>query len=148
MEAVTRRRRGMALTEVLIVSLVLAVVGIPVLSLLFTGSREGALSEDFMFAETIASRFIEEWAQYPFPKLDDMVPRKVKATESSGPHKEKLRCPPGFEAELTVNRVQDGLLALEVTVSWQVPRERVPRRFALFMLKVKPDIALEAAWRP
>ena len=72
----------MALTEVLIASLVLAVVGIPVLSLLFTGSREGALSEDFMFAETIASRFIEEWAQYPYAQLDDMVPRKVKATEN------------------------------------------------------------------
>lgn len=142
------RRRGMALTEVLIVSLVLAVVGIPVLSLLFTGSREGALSEDFMFAETIASRFIEEWAQYPFAQLDDMVPRKVAATEQSGPHKEKLKCPPGFSAELTVNRVKDGLLALEVTVSWQVPRERTPRRFALFLLKTKPDIALEAAWRP
>lgn len=137
----------MALTEVLIVSLVLAVVGIPVLSLLFTGSREGALSEDFMFAETIASRFIEEWAQYPFAQLDDMVPRKVKATEESGPHKKKLECPPGFSAELTVNRVADGMLAMEVTVSWQVPRERNPRRFALFLLKCKPDIALEAAWR-
>lgn len=140
-------KRGFALTEVLIVSLVLAVVGIPVMSLLFTGSREGALSEDFMFAETIASRFIEEWASEPFGKLDDLVPRKVKANEESVPHKAKLSCPPGFSAELTVQRVKDGLLALEVTVSWQVPRERAPRRFALFLLKAKPDLALEAAWR-
>ena len=129
------------------VSLVLAVVGIPVLSLLFTGSREGALSEDFMFAETIASRFIEEWASEPYAHLDDLVPRKVKANEESVPHKAKLTCPPGFDAELTINRVKDGLLALEVTVSWQVPRERVPRRFALFLFKAKPDLALEAAWR-
>lgn len=141
------RRHGLALTEVLIVSLVLAVVGIPVLSLLFTGSREGALSEDFMFAEVIASRFVEEWGRFPFAKLDDLVPHKVKAEDPSRPHSEKLTAPEGFTAELTVNRVRDGLLALEVTVSWQVPRERVPRRFALMLFRAKPDIALEAAWK-
>ena len=70
------------------------------------------------------------------------------ANEESVPHKAKLVCPQGFGAELTINRVKDGLLALEVTVSWQVPRERVPRRFALFLLKAKPDLALAAAWRP
>src|SRR5690606_27357066 len=109
-------RRGFALTEVLIVSVVLAVVGLPVLSLLFTGSREGALSEDFMFAETIASRFIEEWASEPFAKLDELVPRKVKANEESVPHRARLDTPPGFAAEMTLARVKDGLLALEVTV--------------------------------
>ena len=145
METVTRR--GLALTEVLVVALVLAVVGIPVLSLLFTGSREGALSEDFMFAEVIASQFAEEWGRYPFAKLDGLVPAKVKPEDSPKPHSEKLSAPEGFAAELTINRVKEGLLALEVTVSWQVPRERAPRRFALMLLRAKPDIALEAAWK-
>jgi hypothetical protein len=141
------RRRAMALTEVLVVSLVLAVVGIPVLSLLFTGSREGALSEDFMFAESIASRFVEEWAARPFAQLDGLVARAAGGA-AGAPHTEKLACPQGFAGELTVDRVREGLLELEVTVSWQVPRERQPRRFALMLFKTKPDLALEGEWKP
>jgi hypothetical protein len=78
-----------------------------------------------------------------------MVPRKVKAAggETAGPRKEKLKGPQGFDAALTIERVREGLLSLEVTVSWQVPRERTPRRFALFLLKAKADIALEATWK-
>lgn len=128
---------------------ILAVVGIPVMALIFTGSREGALSEDFMFAEALASRFIEEWGALPFAKLDDLVPRKVSVGSGGaepGPHQRKLQSPPGFETNLSVARVRDGLIALEVTVSWQVPRERASRRFALYLLKPKPDLALEGAW--
>jgi prepilin-type N-terminal cleavage/methylation domain-containing protein len=144
-----RRKRGFALTEVLVVATILAVIGIPVMALIFTGSREGALSEDFMFAEALASRFIEEWGALPFAKLDDLVPRKVTVTggdETLGPHKRKLESPQGFATELSIARVKEGLLSLEVTVSWQVPRERASRRFALFLFKAKPDIALEGAW--
>lgn len=142
-------QRAFALTEVLVVAAILAAVAIPVMGLIFTGSREGALSEDFMFAEALASRFMEEWGALPFAKLDDLVPRKVTVQGGEvtpGPHKRMLASPQGFETQLQVARVREGLLSLEVTVSWQVPRERANRRFALLLLKAKPDLALEGAW--
>ena len=145
-------RRGLSLVEVLIVVAIMSTVALPVLSLISTGSREGALSEDFMFAEVLASRFLEEWGSQSFESLDALVPRTITAKGAAPdalparPHTETLSCPPGFAAELTLKRVREGLLSLEVTVQWQVPRERVPRKFALYLLKHDPEISLEAGW--
>ncbi|MBI4862480.1 MAG: hypothetical protein HY815_19800 [Candidatus Riflebacteria bacterium] len=148
--------RGFSLVEALIVAGILAALGIPILGLIFAGSREGALSEDFMFAEVLASRYIEEWSSQPFHKLDALVPRKmVTAGGASMPvpgtggttHREALKTPEGFDARLELARVKDGLLSLEVTISWQVPRERGARRFALFRLKSNPNLGLEGKWK-
>jgi hypothetical protein len=153
------RRRAVSLVEALLVAAVLATLGLPLLALIQTGSREGALSEDFMFAEVLASRLLEEWAGQPFRRLDDLVPRTVvvgsgsaggaPAAAASGDRtrREALAAPAGFDAVLEIVRVRDGLLGLEVTVSWDVPRERSRRRFALTLLKSDPARSLEATWR-
>ena len=147
-------RRGFSLIEALIVAALLAALGIPLLGLISTGTHEGALSEDFMFAEVLASRFLEEWASLPFTQLDDLVPRKMTtsggsplAVPPSEPHRETLKAPAGFHSELELTRVREGLLGLEVTVTWQVPQERAGRKFTLYLLKHNPNLALEAPWK-
>jgi hypothetical protein len=143
------------LVEALLVAAILALVGLPIMGLISTGSREGALSEDYLFAEALASRLLEEWIAIPYDKLDEMVPQKVVTTGSGAevqgvpgqPFKQNLKAPEGFSAALEVVRVKEGLLALEVTVSWQVPRERGQRKYPLFRLRAKPDLAIEGRWK-
>ena len=128
-------------------------MALPVLTLLFTTSHEANVSEDYMFAESLAQRHLAEYLARPFDELDELCPLEVPITgvpeedEVLGRYRSEyaknLNGSTAFTGRLEIRRLQKGLLKYEISFTWPVrPGVATLRRYALIRLRSRHDIAI------
>ena len=154
MEAMTCCRRGFNLVEVTVAAAILAFLGLPVLSMLATGNRETMMSEDYVQAEMLASRFLEDKLALDFEALDRMVPRDETASvqlareAASGQtvklYREDVTLGSGYGLHLKMTRPAEDLLLLDITVSWKANGK--DRKYGLIRLRGRENVS--AGGRP
>ena len=153
-----RMRAGVSMLEVLCAAVIAALMALPVISLLFTSTHESMVSEDYMFAESLAQRYLAETMSIPWMELRERLPMKVaiKGIPSEDRviakyHSEYARNLEGdlaFSGTLEVQEIEPGLLKFEISLTWPVrPGASANRRYALVRFRCRHDLAVATNFR-
>lgn len=113
-------RRGFTLAEIAVAVGVLALLGIPVMSLLTAGTREAIASQDNVEAEIHCSRLVEEKLAASWKELTEKLPLEETVTERE------------YTLKRTVRKLRRDLLAIEVVATWKAQGR--DRRYAVLRL--------------
>lgn len=151
--------RGITFVEILMALILLSLCVVPVVGLFSRGYASAAVSEDRVYAETLASRVLEAWRGYPYEELQNLQGRTIEGVVASL-FEEDLREPwfdsmPEYARNLSVGKdfftgtlqireVAPGLLSLEATIHYRVMHgtEEVPNRFILLTFRAREDLSL------
>jgi len=148
-------RDGLTLVEVLVASFVGLLMALPAYSMLMTATHEAAVSEDYAFAEALASRCLAETMAEP---LEELAPRLPLDEDWSGvrpgdealaaawtDYGRNLQGDCAFRTRREVVEAAPGLWRYEVTVTWPVrPGARTLRTFAMVRFRARHDLAISA----
>ena len=149
-----RRVAGISALEVLIATVVAALLGFSAVILLTQGNHEAMVSEDYMFAEALAQRHLAEAMSRTFNSLEDAglpltipltgIPKEDRTiAKVHTEYGRNLDGPAVFSGELEIREVRPGLIVYEVSLSWPVsPRSRTLRRYNLIRLRTRKDLAV------
>ncbi len=148
-----RNRRGVTLLEVLTAAIVGTLMSLPVITLLATSTHESMVSEDYMFAEALAQRYLAEALSIPWGDLQEQLPLDVPI--SGIPEEDKaiaMRFPAyaknisgdfAFKGKLTANELKDDIVKFEVSLTWPVkPGSSTNRKYAVIRFRCRHDIAV------
>jgi hypothetical protein len=144
--------------EVLTAGIIGTLMALPILTLLFTSTRESMVSEDYMFAEALAHRHLAEALAQPLDGLDERLPietafKGLPAEDAVlgkvfPEYARNLEGDLAFTGTLTVSRVEAGLYCYEVALEWPTgPGSSARRRYALIRFRSRYDIALTSNHR-
>lgn len=147
-------RRAVSLAEIVIAVGLVAVVSIPLFGLLAATDHEAMTSEDYMQAEALAQRRMADVLATPWPELEASLPLRqdlsggLPADEPMAKaHEEFGRFLRQLQGELTVTRVEEGLISVRIELSWPVrPGSPARRRYGLLRLRARPDQSIRAAY--
>lgn len=145
-------RGGLSLVEVLVAAAVAVALGLPLLALMGQSDHEAVVSEDYMFAEALAQRYLEEALAIPLEELDRKVPLE---REIAGPNDEdrtrmkrhepylrNLSGPESFRGRLAVDRLEEGFFRYQVRLEWPVrPGSDARRHHVLLRLRCRSTLA-------
>lgn len=148
-----RRNQGVTLLEVLTAAIVGTLMSLPVITLLATSTHESMVSEDYMFAEALAQRYLAEALSIPWNSLEEQLPLEIPIVgapeEDKGltmlfpEYQKNIEGDFAFKGKLTANALREGLVKIEVSLAWPVkPGSSTMRKYALIRLKSRHDIAV------
>lgn len=120
-------KRGFTLAEVAVAVGVVALLGIPVMTLLTAGTREAIASQDNVEAELHCSRLVEEKLADGWRELTDKLP--LEETAKAGE----------YTLKRTVRLVRQDLLAIDVHATWKAQGR--DRRYAILRLVSRETLA-------
>jgi len=145
----SRPATGFTMIEIMFATTILVVLGLPVIGLIMTGTQEAIVSEDYMEAEVLSSRFIEEMVAVEYSELartlpiDRTVSVVVDPTAAAG---SAVRLTEGksdnasaYVSHITAREDAPGLMVFEVTVTWLQKRSK--RSFALMRLRARENLS-------
>ncbi len=131
-----RRNRGTSFTEIMVALAILALTIVPIYEFFTKMSQTPAISEDTVYAEILATRILERYGAVPYEDLEAMSSnggvidelfeddRKDDWYMAIPQYKKDLGVAKGkFKGKLTVTKIEDGLVCLDVIVTWK-PSER------------------------
>lgn len=152
----------MTLVEIVIALVVLGLCLIPTIGLFNLGYESATLSEDRIYAETLASRVIEVWNGRTYEKLLEMVGKPdntvVEAVFGTDKNQDWFERLPEYARNLSVGRdffqgtlevveVDKGLLSLEVSIRWTVLEGGMKgetRQFKLLAFRSREDLSVDS----
>ena len=148
---------GVTLVEVLTVSAIVLLVGVPIMTAISTSGHEAMASEDYMLAEALCQRYVHELLDLPWDELAKRLPieRKLQGVPAGDEaiaraHEEYARNLSGsesFRGTLTARRLEEGLVLIEASLEWPVrPGASSMRSLALTRMRSRPDQAIGARW--
>jgi hypothetical protein len=130
------RRRAVTLAELVVATGLVALLAAPLIVLLTTSDHEAMTSEDYMAAEALALRHLDETCATPWRDLLPRLPLTRTAKELGK-----------FDVSLRAELIQDGLIAVEVELAWAVkPGAPGTRRYGLVRLRARPDHAIRVPY--
>ena len=147
-------KSGIGLVEVALATLVVALVGLPVLSNVSTAVRQTAASEDYMFAETLAVQHLEQALATPLSELKHDLPQMTPIPSLSDKDRERTRSLKSFQShiegtetfhgQLVIDELDEDLFRYTVTVEWPVqPGSTAQRRLVLVRLRCPNELGLK-----
>jgi len=131
-------RRGTTFVEIMVAMAILVLCVIPIYEFFTKISEAPALSEDAVYAEILATRVLERYGARRYEDLETMAmtpngnvveelfddDRKDDWYMAVPEYKQNLGVAKNkFRGSLTVGKIEDGLLSLDVVVTWE-PSER------------------------
>lgn len=146
-------RRGLSLLEVVMLGAVATILALPILTGLSTASHQAVSGESYQHAEAIAQRAVEEVLAEPWADLARDLPRKVAVggvpAQDAGVAKlhaeygDAVGGPLSPRGQLTVEAIEDGLVAIEVELTWPVhPGSAATRDYHLLRLRARTEQSL------
>jgi len=151
------RIRAISLLEVLIVGVIATILAIPILTSISLSGHEAMTSEDYMLAEDLCERYVQEALGLPWDKLSRSLPiRQVLGGIPPGDERIARRFPEyqqnlgggdSFRGVLTIQKVEEGLVMIEVHLEWPVrPGSKTMRSYSLIRMKSRWDLSLGQTW--
>lgn len=159
------RRKAFTALEVLIAGVIATFLGVATLGTIFQTNREATVSEDYMFAEAHAQRFMAELLSIPVGLFDEadlpmrgeifgvpcqagMPPIDKRLAAAYDEYRLNLEGPRALRGYHERDHVDDGLERLEVFLSWPVaPNTDATRNYVLLRLKTRMDVAITTRHR-
>lgn len=130
------KRAGVTLAELVVATGLVALLAAPLIALLSASDHEAMTSEDYMAAEALALRHLDETCATPWRELLTRLPIARASRELDR-----------FDVSLRAEAVEDGLVAVEVELTWAVrPGAPGKRRYGLVRLRARPDHAIRAPY--
>jgi hypothetical protein len=150
-------RRGMTLAEIVVAAGVVALIAVPLLSMLAASDHEAMTSEDYMIAQAVASRHLAEVSAIPWRDLVGQLPiRRVLSGVPAGDEAIAARHPEyarlfsgasGLTGVLAAEQVEEGLVAIEVMLEWAVrPGAAGRRRYGLVRMRARADQSIRSSY--
>lgn len=128
-------RRGVTLAELVVATGLVAVLAVPLIAMLMASDHEAMTSEDYMAAEVLALRWLDEACATPWRELEAKLPLKRESDLDK------------FALKLEARRVEPGLVAIEVQLEWAVkPGAAGRRRYGLVRMRARPDQSVRAPY--
>ena len=129
-------RRAVTLAELVVAAGLVAMVAVPLIGMLTYSDHEAMTSEDYMVAEALALRHLDEVCATPWHELVTQLPIKRVTNE----HRK-------FEVTLEARRVDEGLVAVDVQLVWAAkPGAAARRRYGLVRMRARPDQSIRTAY--
>lgn len=151
-------KKALTLLEVLTAAVIATLMALPIISLLATGSHESMVSEDYMFAQALAQRYLAEAMATSLEVLEEKLPlekelsglpeddEKIAALFEE--YRKNLSGSQAFAGELKVSEIAPRLLKYEVSLSWPVkPGSSKLRKYVLLRLRCHRDISISSNFR-
>ena len=129
-------RRAFTLVETLITLAIAVALGLPLIAIVRVSDNQTIVSEDYMFAETLAQRELAKALAIPWDELSlplekrlETRPCEQKAIRKEFPAFAKnLQGENSFEAKLWIEELEEGLLLYRIRIDWGA-RSHVLSRF-------------------
>jgi hypothetical protein len=150
-------RKAVSLLEVLIVGVIATILAVPILSSISLSGHEAMTSEDYMLAEALCERYVQEALGLPWAKLAGSLPIRERLSGIPPGDEQIARRFPEyrqnvaegdtFRGELSIQKVEEGLLMIEAHLEWPVrPGSKTMRSFSLIRMKSRWDLTLGRTW--
>lgn len=148
-------RRGVTLAELVMAIGLVAMLAVPLLALLSASDHEAMTSEDYMLAEAVALRHLDELSATPWQELARTLPieRKLaglpagdEALAAKYPEYTRLFGADGFTGKLTARWVDEGLAEITVTLGWTARPAGSRRSYGLVRMRGRPDHAIRRSY--
>ena len=131
-----KSRAGTTFTEIMVALAILALTIVPIYEFFTKMSEAPAISEDTVYAEILATRILERYGAVPYEDLEAMSSNSGVIDElfeddrkddwylAIPQYKQNFGVAKGkFRGKLKVTKIEEGLLCLDVIVTWK-PSER------------------------
>ena len=149
-------KKGFTLAEMLITVAVATVIGLPLLAIVGASDKQTIVSEDYMFAESLAQRHLARTMAIPLGKLclpiDEAIdltpPEDEKIVEPYAAYKKNLSGDYSFAGNVRVEEVADGLYLYTIEITWPIaPGSDEDRRLTLTRYRCLPTLSLTRTFR-
>ena len=149
-------RRGFTLAEMLVTVGVAVVIGLPLLAIVGASDKQTIVSEDYMFAESLAQRHLARAMSLPLPSLNLPVNEVIDLTPAEDEdivepflaYKKNLNGDDTFKGNLKIEEVADGLYMYNIEITWPTaPGSQEERCLKLTRYRCLPTLSLTRTYR-
>jgi hypothetical protein len=153
------RRPGITSLEVLFAAVLGSILAFSAIALMVRGNHEAVVSEDYMFAEALAQRYLADALSQPWKELEEELaqeapliiplqgvpPEDQALADLHQEYRHNLEGPGAFRGELQIQLLEPGLLVFEIHLHWPVRvGGGLERNYNLVRLRSRKDLALSS----